>query len=68
MVCEKLEIAHEDTYAFGDSVNDLEMLTYVGHGIAMGNGTPKAKQAADYVTDAIHKDGIYNACKYFGLI
>ena len=68
VVCEKLEIAHEDTYAFGDSVNDLEMLTYVGHGIAMGNGTPKAKQAADYVTDAIHKDGIYNACKYFRLI
>lgn len=37
-VCDMLGIARENTYAFGDSTNDLEMLTYVGHGIAMGNG------------------------------
>lgn len=67
-VCEHLGIEQKDTYAFGDSVNDLEMLTFVAHGIAMGNGTPEAKAAADYVTDEIHKDGIYNACKHFGLI
>lgn len=68
VVCEKLGIAHENTYAFGDSVNDVEMLKYVAHGIAMGNGTIEAKQAADYVTDDIHEDGIYNGCKYLGLI
>ncbi len=67
-VCEKLGIAREDTYAFGDSVNDLEMLKYVAHGIAMGNGTPEAKEAADYVTDDIHADGIYKACVHFSLI
>lgn len=68
VICEKLGIAHEDTYAFGDSVNDLDMLKYVAHGIAMGNGMPEAKEAADYVTDDLHADGIYNACKHFGLI
>lgn len=68
VVCEKLGIAHEDTYAFGDSVNDLDMLRYAAHGIAMGNGMPEAKEAADYVTDDLHEDGIYNACKHFGLI
>lgn len=29
VACEKLEIAHEDIYAFGDSVNNLDMLKYV---------------------------------------
>ena len=67
-VCEYLNIAREDTYAFGDSVNDLDMLRYAGYGIAMGNGSPEAKEAADYVTDDIHGDGIYNACKHFLLI
>lgn len=67
-VCERLGIEHADTYAFGDSVNDLEMLRYVAHGIAMGNGMQEAKEAADYVTDGLHEDGIYNACRHFGLI
>ncbi|MEI3339131.1 MAG: HAD hydrolase family protein [Eubacterium sp.] len=40
-----------DTYAFGDSANDMEMLKYVGCGIAMGNATPQVKEIADYVTD-----------------
>ena len=67
-ICEHLTIAHEDTYAFGDSVNDLEMLKYVAHGIAMGNATPETKAAADYVTDELHSNGIFNACRHFGLI
>lgn len=67
-VCEMLGIAHEDTYAFGDSVNDIDMLQYVAHGVAMGNGTDAAKAAADYVTTDIHHDGIYNGLKHYGLI
>lgn len=67
-VCEMLGINHEDTYAFGDSVNDIDMLQYVAHGIAMGNGTDAAKAAADYVTTDIHADGIYNGLKHFKLI
>lgn len=68
VICEKLGIANENTYAFGDSVNDLEMLRYVAHGVAMGDGMEEAKQVADYVTTGLHEDGIYNACKYFNLI
>lgn len=67
-ICDKLGIAREDTYAFGDSANDKEMLEYVGCGIAMGNGTQAAKSVADYVTDNLEDDGIYNACLHFGLI
>lgn len=67
-ICDYLGIAHENTYAFGDSVNDLEMLTYVQTGIAMGNATDCAKQAADYVTKGLHEDGIYLGLKHFSLI
>lgn len=67
-VCEYLGISRENTYAFGDSANDLEMISYAAHGIAMGNGTEKIKQAADYVTDSVEKDGIEKALKAFGLI
>lgn len=67
-VCEYLGISHEDTYAIGDSVNDIDMLTYVGHGIAMGNATEPARKAAEYITTDIKEDGIYQAMKHYGLI
>ena len=52
----------------GDSVNDLDMLSFVGHGIAMGNGTPLAKEAAEFVTTDIYDDGIKHAMEHYGLI
>jgi Cof subfamily protein (haloacid dehalogenase superfamily) len=66
--CEYLDIPLENTYAFGDSVNDLDMLSYVAHGVAMGNGTDDAKQAAEYVTSSLHEDGIMRGLEYYGLI
>ena len=56
------------TVAFGDGYNDVEMIRRAGLGIAMGNGCDEAKQAADYVSDDIDRDGVYKACLHFGLI
>lgn len=67
-VCELLKISHENTYAFGDSENDLSMLQFVAHGIAMGNGTKNAKAAAEYVTSDLEEDGILNGLLHYGLI
>ena len=67
-LCDYLHVDKADTYAVGDSVNDLDMLQYVGHGIAMGNGTAPAKAAAEYVTSDIHEDGLYLAMQHYGLI
>ena len=67
-VCELFGIPISDTIAFGDSVNDLDMLETAGIGVAMGNGTDAAKQAADYVTTDMFDDGIWNACEALGLI
>ena len=63
-----LDVAIQDTVAFGDARNDIEMLSGVGKGIAMGNGTKEAKEAADYITTSIHDHGIVNALKYWKYI
>ena len=56
-----------DTVAFGDSMNDLEIIQEAGIGVAMGNAVPELKSAADYVTSPIDEDGIYRACLHLGL-
>ena len=67
-LCNYLDIAIDDVYAIGDSINDLAMLQFAGHSIAMGNASQAAKEAADYITTHIHEDGIWNALKYYELI
>lgn len=67
-VCELLGVDVADSFAFGDSANDRDMLQSAGIGIAMGNGTKEAKEAADYITTDMKEHGIWNACHHFGLI
>lgn len=64
----KLGIPKEQTFAIGDSENDLPMFAAAGTTICMGDGMEKLKEQADYITDAVLEDGIYNALKHFGLI
>ena len=63
-----LGLTREDAYAFGDGYNDLEMLQYVGCGIAMGNSCEALKKVADDLTDAVDQDGLYNGFKKHGLL
>jgi len=65
---EETGIKREETIAFGDGHNDLEMLKFAGIGVAMGNGTEEVKQAADYVTASVDEDGVVKALTHFGLI
>jgi Cof subfamily protein (haloacid dehalogenase superfamily) len=64
----KMGMKPEYVYAFGDALNDIEMLQTAGTGIAMGNGLNEAKKAADFVTKSVDEDGIYHGLKHFGLI
>ena len=48
----------DDVVAFGDMPNDVEMLTWAGHGVAMANAHPDAKAAANEVTASNDDDGI----------
>ena len=54
--------------AFGDGGNDISMLRHAGIGIAMGNANDTVKASANYVTDSVDEDGIWNALKHFNLI
>ena len=60
--------SRENTYAIGDSENDLGMLEAVQTPIAMGNALPHVKKKAVWVTDTVRKDGVYTALQHFGLI
>ncbi|MCF0142665.1 MAG: Cof-type HAD-IIB family hydrolase [Parasporobacterium sp.] len=58
----------EQTYAFGDSFNDYDMLTTVKYGVCMANGDEKLKSLCEYVCEAMMEDGVYLQLKRFGLI
>lgn len=57
-----------NTFAFGDSENDLSMAPAVETFVAMGNALPGVKAAADYVTDSVQNDGVATALARFGLL
>lgn len=54
--------------AFGDGLNDCEMLDAVGFGIAMGNAHPDLQARADYVCPPIAQDGIYRGLAELGIL
>lgn len=64
----ELNVSREETFAIGDSENDLPMFALAGTTICMGNGVPKLKAAADYITDPVLENGIFNGLRHFGLI
>ncbi len=43
-----------DVVAIGDSMNDLGMLTFAGHPVAIANAREEIKQAAEYITTRNH--------------
>lgn len=65
---EKAGFDMKNVYAFGDGLNDIEMLEAVGHGIAMGNALNEVKIHADYVTKDVSEEGILYGLRQVGLI
>jgi HAD-superfamily hydrolase, subfamily IIB len=65
---EYLRVKRENTFAVGDAESDRQMIQYCQVGIAMGNAKESLKEAADYVTDDINKDGLWNAFKKYNLV
>jgi hydroxymethylpyrimidine pyrophosphatase-like HAD family hydrolase len=53
-----LGVEAAEVVAFGDMPNDLEMLRWAGHGVAMGNAHPELREAADEVTARYDEDGV----------
>lgn len=57
-VLQLLHVSHEESMAFGDSMNDIPMIQRAGIGVAMGNASNQVKEAADYVTKSNDESGI----------
>ncbi len=57
-VRKELGVAIEDTVAVGDGSNDIDMLRWAGHGVAMGHAAEAVQAAADAVTGSIEDDGV----------
>ncbi len=68
VLLEHLGADQADTISFGDAKIDLSMFELCAFNVAMGNGGPEIKAAADYITDDVNEDGLFNAFKHLGLI
>lgn len=64
LLLNKLDIDKENVVAIGDGDNDIDMIKYVGCGIAMSNSPEIIKENADIVTkNSNNEDGVYYAIK-----
>lgn len=57
-LCAHLGIEAAEVVAFGDELNDLEMIRWAGHGVAMGNGADAVKVIADEVAPTNDDEGL----------
>lgn len=55
----ELNIDSENVYVFGDSSNDIEMISFFKNGIAMGNATDDVKKIASKVIGKCEEDGVH---------
>lgn len=68
IIMKKLSIDSDKVYAFGDGLNDIEMLQFVKNSVAMGNAQESVKRVAAYVTKDVAEDGLVHGLKLLGLI
>ncbi|OIJ22080.1 phosphatase [Anaerobacillus alkalidiazotrophicus] len=67
-VIDHLGVHEDDIYAFGDGLNDIEMLKFVKHSVAMGNAPEAVKKVAKHVTKHVDDDGIVHGLELVGLL
>lgn len=61
MICQYFGTDFHDAVAFGDSMNDYEMMKFAGASIAMGNACDELKEIANEVCRTVDEDGVYYA-------
>ncbi|MFJ7727549.1 Cof-type HAD-IIB family hydrolase [Neobacillus sp. NPDC097160] len=67
-IVKNLGIPKERQYAFGDGLNDIEMLSTVKNSVAMGNAEEYVKVHAKYITKSVEEDGIFHGLQMVGLL
>ncbi|NLJ81161.1 MAG: HAD family phosphatase [Firmicutes bacterium] len=56
-VAERQKVKQKEILAIGDNINDLEMITWAGVGVAMGGGSSLLQKRADFVAPGSSRDG-----------
>src|SRR5699024_6636996 len=67
-ILSRLQIPASSAIAFGDAMNDKQMLQTVEHSFAMGNATAELLPFAKHKTSSVEASGIYNGLKMLGLV
>ncbi|WP_133960359.1 HAD-IIB family hydrolase [Halanaerobium saccharolyticum] len=62
---ERFNINSSEIIAIGDNYNDIDMIKYVGLGVAMGNAPQKVKEIADQVTLSNDDEGVAKAIREY---
>ena len=66
--CAALGFAPQETMAFGDGLNDVEMFAAVGCAVAMGDACDALKAVASHITGTLEEDGIARALLALGVL
>ena len=67
LIAEHYGVPISDTYGFGDSMNDLEMIETVGTSVCMENGADALKAVSDVICPRVEEDGLAKAFSDLGL-
>ena len=57
-LAERLGFSREETVAFGDGENDVELLEWAGYGVAVGNAHERVLAVADFVCPPVEEEGV----------
>lgn len=66
--CTLMNLDVKQLAAFGDGVNDIDMLTGCGIGVAVGNASDEVKKAATHSTEKEFGEGLVEGLKWLDLI
>lgn len=67
-ILDLIKVPFENTYAFGDGTNDIDMMRYVKHSVAMGISSDELKKVCESVTDSVKNEGVTKYFENIGLI
>lgn len=68
IIRKKFGVNKSDTFGFGDSMNDLEMIRTVGTSVCMANGAEALKKLSNIVCPSVSDDGLAKAFADLNLI
>ena len=60
---EAYKISPDETLAFGDNINDIEMLKRASHSFAVENAREEVKEVANFIAPSYKEDGVLQVLK-----